>query len=150
MKCPFCESMEDKVLESREIEEGRGVRRRRECDQCHERYTTFERIEARPLLVIKKDGRREQFSPEKVRQGILHACQKRPVPTEAIEKMVWEIEKELHRDAGREVEAKKIGEMVMEKLPALDKIAYVRFASVYRKFEHVSEFVREVKEMAKV
>jgi transcriptional repressor NrdR len=148
MKCPFCESVEDKVLESRETEEGRGIRRRRECDSCHERYTTFERIEEKPMMVIKRDGRREQFNQAKMRGGILHACQKRPISVEVVDQLVWEIERTVHREEGREVETQKIGELVMERLSKIDKIAYVRFASVYRKFEHISEFIKEVKEVA--
>jgi len=147
MKCPFCEKTEDKVLESREVDDGSTIRRRRECLSCHGRFTSYERIEERPLLVIKRDGRREQFSRGKVVKGILHACEKRPVSIETIEIAVDEIEKELHREAGREVLSSKIGELVMEKLQAADKVAYIRFASVYRKFEHVSEFIEEVKEL---
>jgi len=147
MKCPFCVSIEDKVLESRETDEGKGIRRRRECQSCHERFTTFERIEERPLMVIKRDGRREQFSREKIRNGILHASEKRPISMEMIDSLVWDIEKEVHKEAGREVMTNKVGELVMEKLQKIDKIAYIRFASVYRKFEHISEFVREVKEI---
>jgi len=147
MKCPFCETIEDKVLESREVDEGNIIRRRRECLACRGRFTSYERIEERPLLVIKRDGRREQFSRDKVVKGLLHACEKRPVPIAVIEEIVDAIERELHREAGREVVSAKIGELVMEKLPAVDKVAYIRFASVYRKFEHVSEFITEVKEL---
>jgi transcriptional repressor NrdR len=146
MKCPFCDTIEDKVLESREIDEG-SVVRRRECLSCRGRFTSYERIEERPIMVIKRDGRREQFNRDKVIRGILHACQKRPVSLEQIEAIVDEIEREIHREAGREVLSSKIGELIMEKLQAVDKVAYVRFASVYRKFEHVSEFLKEVKEL---
>lgn len=147
MKCPFCESIEDKVLESREVDDGSTIRRRRECLSCRGRFTSYERIEERPLLVIKRDGRREQFGRDKVVKGIMHACEKRPVSIETIESIVDEVEKELHREAGREVLSSKIGELVMEKLHGIDKVAYVRFASVYRKFEHVHEFIEEVKEL---
>jgi transcriptional repressor NrdR len=147
MKCPFCQNLEDKVLESRETEDGRAVRRRRECLSCRGRYTSYERVEEKPLMVIKRDGRREQFNREKVHTGILKACEKRPVSIELIEVMVEEIERDIHREAGREVTTSKIGELVMEKLQKIDKIAYVRFASVYRKFEDLSEFVKEVKEI---
>ncbi|MBN3032561.1 MAG: transcriptional repressor NrdR [Candidatus Saganbacteria bacterium] len=147
MKCPFCESLEDKVLESREVDDASTIRRRRECLACRGRFTSYERIEERPLLVIKRDGRREQFSRDKVVKGILHACEKRPVSIDTIEAIVDEIEKALHREAGREALSSKIGELVMEKLQAADKVAYIRFASVYRKFEHVSEFLKEVKEL---
>jgi len=147
MKCPFCENIEDKVLESREIEEGAAIRRRRECEGCRGRFTSYERVVEKPVLVIKRDGRREQFSREKVVSGIFRACEKRPVGAELIEGMVDEIEKEIHREAGREVLSSKIGELVMEKLQQTDKVAYIRFASVYRKFEDLSEFVKEVKEI---
>lgn len=150
MKCPFCENIEDKVLESREVDDGNTIRRRRECLACRGRFTSYERIEERPLLVIKRDGRREQFNRGKIVKGIMHACEKRPVPIDTIEGIVEEIEKELHREAGREVSSSGIGELVMEKLQGIDKVAYVRFASVYRKFEHVSEFLKEVKEMTAV
>jgi transcriptional repressor NrdR len=139
--------MEDKVLESREVDDANIIRRRRECLSCRGRFTSYERIEERPIMVQKRDGRREQFSRDKVVKGILHACEKRPVSIDMIETIVDEIEKELHRDAGREVMSSKIGELVMEKLQAADKVAYIRFASVYRKFEHVSEFLKEVKEL---
>lgn len=148
MKCPFCENIEDKVLESREIDEGRAVRRRRECSSCRGRFTSYERVEEKPLLVIKRDGRREQFSRDKLAAGILKACEKRPVSVEAVEEMIDEIEREIHREAGREVLSSKIGEMVMKKLQGMDKIAYVRFASVYRKFEDPSEFIKHAKEIS--
>ncbi|MFA5113099.1 MAG: transcriptional regulator NrdR [Candidatus Margulisiibacteriota bacterium] len=147
MKCPFCDTIEDKVLESREVDEGSVVRRRRECLSCRGRFTSYERIEERPIMVIKRDGRREQFNRDKLIRGILHACQKRPVSLETIEEIVDEIERDIHREAGREVQSHKIGELIMEKLQAVDKVAYIRFASVYRKFEHVSEFLKEVKEL---
>ncbi|MFA5839947.1 MAG: transcriptional regulator NrdR [Candidatus Margulisiibacteriota bacterium] len=148
MKCPFCQNEEDKVLESREIEEGGAVRRRRECLSCRGRFTSYERVEEKPLMVIKRDGRREQFSREKISGGLYRACEKRPVPMVMIEQMVDEIEKELHREEGREVTTAKIGEMVMERLQNTDKIAYIRFASVYRKFEDVSDFIKEVEEIS--
>jgi transcriptional repressor NrdR len=148
MKCPFCENIEDKVLESREIDEGKAIRRRRECSSCRGRFTSYERVEEKPLLVIKRDGRREQFSRDKLAAGILKACEKRPISIEAVEGMVDEIEKQIHREAGREVLSSSIGEMVMEKLQGMDKVAYVRFASVYRKFEDPSEFIKHVKEIS--
>ncbi|OGC36357.1 transcriptional regulator NrdR [candidate division WOR-1 bacterium RIFOXYB2_FULL_48_7] len=150
MKCPFCDNLEDKVLESRESDDGMAVRRRRECLACRERFTSYERIEERPLFVIKRDGRRESFSREKIIRGILHACEKRPVSIEAIENIVSEVEREIHREAGREVNSSKVGELVMERLQAVDKVAYIRFASVYRKFEDVSEFLKEVKELTAI
>jgi transcriptional repressor NrdR len=148
MKCPFCQSSDDKVLESREGEEGEVIRRRRECQSCRGRFTSYERVEEKPVMVIKRDGRREQFSSEKVRHGIIKACEKRPVSIEVIDDLVASIEKELHREGGREVTSSKIGELIMDRLQAVDKIAYVRFASVYRKFEDVSEFIKEVKEIS--
>jgi transcriptional repressor NrdR len=147
MKCPFCQSADDKVLESREIDEGKAIRRRRECLNCRGRFTSYERVEEKPVLVIKRDGRREQFSREKIRSGILKACEKRPVSLALVEEMIDEIEKEIHREEGREVTTAKIGEMVMEKLQRVDKIAYIRFASVYRKFESMAEFVKEIEEI---
>ncbi|MFA6431769.1 MAG: transcriptional regulator NrdR [Candidatus Margulisiibacteriota bacterium] len=150
MKCPFCDSVEDKVLESREVDDGSTIRRRRECNGCRGRFTSYERIEERPIMVIKRDGRREQFGRSKVVKGILHACEKRPVSMDAIEGVVDEIERELHREAGREVLSSKIGSLVMEKLQELDKVAYIRFASVYRKFEDISEFLKEVKELSAI
>jgi transcriptional repressor NrdR len=150
MKCPFCESVEDKVLESREVDDGLTIRRRRECLSCRGRFTSYERIEERPLIVIKRDGRREQFNRGKIVKGLMHACEKRPVSIDTIEELVDAIEKEMHREAGREVLSSKIGAMVMEKLQEVDKVAYVRFASVYRKFEDVSEFLKEVKEVSAV
>lgn len=124
------------------------VRRRRECLACRGRFTSYERLEEKPILVIKRDGRREQFSRDKVQTGILKACEKRPVSVETVEALVDEIERDIHREAGREVISSKIGEMVMDKLQAIDKIAYIRFASVYRKFEDPSEFIKEVKEIS--
>ncbi|MFH1541575.1 MAG: transcriptional regulator NrdR [bacterium] len=144
MKCPFCDTTEDKVLESRETDDGNAIRRRRECLSCQGRFTSYERVEEKPVLVIKRDGRREQFAQEKIRGGIMRACEKRPVTIERIDRMMEEIEKDIHREAGREVMSSKLGELVMDKLQEIDKIAYIRFASVYRKFEHVSEFVKEV------
>ncbi len=148
MRCPFCENLEDKVLESREIDEGKAVRRRRECITCRGRFTSYERVEEKPLLVIKRDGRREQFSRDKLSAGILKACEKRPVSIEEVERMVDEIEKQIHRLAGREVPSSSVGEMVVEKLQGVDKVAYVRFASVYRKFEDPSEFIKHIEEIS--
>ncbi len=147
MKCPFCQDVEDKVLESRETDDGRVIRRRRECLACRGRFTSYERVEEKPLMVIKRDGRREQFNRQKIRSGIMKASEKRPVSVEVIEGMLEEIERDIHREAGREVTSSKIGELVMGKLQKIDKIAYVRFASVYRKFEDLSEFIKEVKEI---
>ncbi|MFH1825909.1 MAG: transcriptional regulator NrdR [bacterium] len=147
MKCPFCDNLEHKVLESREAEEGTAIRRRRECDSCRGRFTSYERVEEKPLMVIKRDGRREQFARDKIIAGIVRASEKRPVSIEMVEEIVNEIEKEVHREGGREVTSAKIGELVMDKLQEIDKIAFVRFASVYRKFEHPEEFIKEVEEI---
>ena len=148
MKCPFCGHDEDRVIDSRSTEEGTAIRRRRECLRCLGRFTSYERVETHPLVVIKKDGRREPFDRQKVLSGILKACQKRPISTQEIERIVSEIEKVLSDRMKREVEASEIGGLVMERLQALDQVAYVRFASVYRRFEDASDFVKEVKGLA--
>lgn len=148
MKCPFCANEEDKVLESREIDEGQAVRRRRQCLKCEGRFTSYERIEERPLMVIKRDGSRQPFSRQKLMAGLLRACEKRPISMDQIDEMVDEVERTVHRESGREVKTSRIGELIMEKLQKIDQVAYVRFASVYRQFSDVSEFVREIKELA--
>lgn len=145
MKCPFCGHDEDRVIDSRSTEEGTAIRRRRECLKCSGRFTSYERVETHPLAVIKKDGRREPFDRQKVLSGILKACQKRPISTQEIERIVSEIEKALSDRMKREVDSSEIGELVMERLQGLDQVAYVRFASVYRRFEDASDFVKEVK-----
>lgn len=145
MKCPFCGHDEDRVIDSRSTEEGMAIRRRRECLGCSGRFTSYERVEAHPLIVTKKDGRRELFDRQKILSGIIKACQKRPISTQEIERMVSEIEKALSDRMRREVDASEIGKLVMERLQALDQVAYVRFASVYRRFEDASDFVKEVK-----
>ena len=145
MKCPFCDSVEDKVLESREVDDGSTIRRRRECSQCRGRFTSYEKIEERPLMVIKRDGRREQFVRSKIVKGILHACEKRPVSIVQIENIAMDIERELQKRYDREVAATVIGEQIMERLYDLDEVAYVRFASVYRQFKDVNQFLTEVK-----
>lgn len=144
MKCPYCNSDNDKVVDSRSSHEGTVVRRRRECTTCTKRYTTYERIEEIPLKVIKKDNRREDFDRQKLMAGILKACEKRPVSIEQIEIVVDSIEKELESSHDREVASKEIGELMMRKLKELDDIAYVRFASVYRQFKDIDQFMREV------
>jgi len=148
MKCPFCGHDEDRVIDSRSTEEGTAIRRRRECLKCLGRFTSYERVETHPLVVIKKDGRREPFDRQKVLSGILKACQKRPIGLQEIEYIVSEIEKVLSDRMKREVEASEIGGLVMERLQALDQVAYVRFASVYRRFGDASDFVKEVKGLA--
>jgi transcriptional repressor NrdR len=147
MKCPFCGFMEDKVIESRATLDDTAIRRRRECLKCGKRYTSYERIEGVELMVVKRDGRREQYSREKVVSGIIKALEKRPVSMKAVDEMVDEIEKHLHSHFQGEVPAKNIGELVIDRLHAIDKVGYVRFASVYRQFEDVKDFVDEVKSM---
>ena len=147
MKCPFCNYNEDRVIDSRSNTEGSSVRRRRECLNCGKRFTTYEYIEKIPLMVIKKDGRREPFNREKILSGLLRACQKRPISMESVERMVDEVEKEIQKKFDQEVETKFIGSLVIERLSQLDDVAYVRFASVYRQFKDVNEFMRELQDM---
>ena len=147
MRCPFCKTDNDKVVDSRGAESGAVIRRRRECLECGRRYTTYERIEEIPLRVIKKDGTREAFERRKIVEGITKACEKRPVSSEAIERVVEEIERELADIADREVTSRQIGEMVMRKLRTLDQVAYVRFASVYREFKDIQQFLDELRPM---
>lgn len=144
MKCPNCNSEEDKVLESRSIENNAAIRRRRECLSCGSRFTSYERIEESHIMVIKKDGRRQAFDRKKVIEGITKACEKRPISTDKIEEIVDSIEKELYK-IGKEVPAEKIGSLAVENLKYMDQIAYVRFASVYKDFKDVDEFVSEIK-----
>lgn len=147
MKCPYCSHPETKVLDSRESEES--VRRRRECEKCQRRFTTYERAEIIDLVVVKKDGRREAFDRAKLIRGITKACEKRPIKTIQIERIVDEIEIELRKKDNVEVNSKDIGELVMSKLKQLDKIAYIRFASVYRDFTDVSDFRKELARLIK-
>lgn len=147
MKCSNCQYKSTKVLDSRPIEEGRSIRRRRECEHCGFRFTTFERIEEVPLRVIKKDGVRQEYSREKLIRGLIKACEKRPVSMETIETLVLEVEKEIRNQGVSEVESKEIGEMVMDRLSHIDEVAYVRFASVYRQFKDISVFLEELKEL---
>ncbi|MCM8814949.1 MAG: transcriptional regulator NrdR [Candidatus Omnitrophica bacterium] len=147
MKCPYCGFREDKVIDSRESEDGLQIRRRRECLRCEKRYTTYEEIEEKPLIVVKKDGRREKFMREKIFSGIQKACEKRPVSTEQISMIVDEIEQEFKQRFEKEVPSEDIGNLIVEKLRNLDEVAYVRFASVYRRFKDVSEFQKEVEKI---
>lgn len=149
MRCPFCRKDNDRVIDSRSSNEGRVIRRRRECLGCRKRFTTYEQVEQIALYVIKKDGRRELFDREKIRRGLLTACKKRPVPVQKIDDIVNKIEIELYQKSDREVKAKTIGSLVMRELKGLDHVAYVRFASVYRDFQDVAEFMREVQPMLK-
>jgi len=146
MRCPFCDSEEDKVVDSRAAQDGRSVRRRRECLACGKRYTTYEYVEKVTLTVVKSDGRREDFDRQKLFKGIALACNKRPVSEEQINNLVSQVEEELQNSSrGTEVTSKKIGELVMDRLKSLDEVAYVRFASVYRKFKDKNEFLEELK-----
>jgi transcriptional repressor NrdR len=145
MKCPFCQNQEDKVIDSRASKEGDAIRRRRECLKCGKRFTSYERVEELVPMVIKKDGRREPFHAEKIRSGLLIACKKRPIETERIDRIVDMIEKNLVGLGVKEVESSWIGEQIMAALKDLDKVAYVRFASVYRKFKDINELMDEVK-----
>lgn len=135
------------MLDSRPIEEGRSIRRRRECEECGFRFTTFERIEEVPLIVVKKDGARQEYSREKLIRGLIKACEKRPVPLEKIESIALEVEKELRNTGVSEIDSKEIGEMVMDRLSKVDEVAYVRFASVYRQFKDISVFLDELKDL---
>lgn len=145
MTCPFCAHREDKVIDSRESKEGDVIRRRRECLSCGRRFTTYERSDEIPYMVIKKDGRREKFDRQKVLAGLLRACEKRPVGMAKLAEIVDEVETRLADSPDRELAATAIGELLMERLKALDKIAYVRFASVYRDFQDVEAFLAELK-----
>jgi len=147
MKCPFCNHNEDRVIDSRETSEGTAIRRRRECSACNKRFTTYEYVEKTPLMVIKKDSRREPFIREKILSGVRSACQKRPISTEKIEKVVSEIEAEIQKKFDQEVESRFIGELVMERLSKIDDVAYVRFASVYRQFKDINQFMRELRDI---
>ena len=144
MKCPSCGYLESKVIDSRPTEEGRSIRRRRECLECGARFTTFETLESYPILVIKKNGTREAFDRTKIMNGLIKACQKRPVTMEQLEKVVSDIENELQNSLNHEIQSQKIGEMIIEKLKKIDEVAYVRFASVYREFKDLDTFMREL------
>ena len=144
MKCMYCGCEDSKVIDSRPTDEGERIRRRRECTKCGKRFTTYEIIETVPLIVVKKDGTRESFDRVKLFNGLLRACEKRPVPVEVIEKAVTDIESQLQNSLEKEITSGKIGELAMEKLKDIDEVAYVRFASVYRQFKDVSTFVDEV------
>ena len=147
MKCPFCGHQEDKVVDSRASSDGVAIRRRRECLGCSKRFTTYEHVEEQPLMIIKKDGRREAFDRHKLLAGLVKACEKRPVSMDDLERLVDELERELSQQFEREVPSREIGERVMKKLHALDPVAYVRFASVYREFKDVEQFMRELKDL---
>ena len=147
MRCPFCSHAEDKVIDSREARTGEMVRRRRECLKCGRRFTTYERIDEIPYMVIKKDGRRERFDRQKILQGLLKACEKRPVPTPKLEAIVDEVERFVNEAPERERTTAEIGSLLMQRLKKIDKVAYVRFASVYLDFKDVKEFMNELKDL---
>ena len=149
MKCAFCENQDTKVIDSRPTEEGQAIRRRRECDKCTKRFTTYEKVEQMLLMVVKKDGRRETFDRDKVLSGIVKACEKRHVPMAEIEKVVDEIERGLTNTMEKEIESTLIGELIMENLKKIDEVAYVRFASVYRQFTDANTFVAEIEKLFK-
>ncbi len=147
MKCPFCNYEESKVIDSRPTDEGERIRRRRECMSCGKRFTTYEIIESVPVVVVKKDKSREVFDRDKLFNGMMRACEKRPVSVDVIEKAIDEIEAELQNSLDREVTSVKIGELVMDKLKDIDEVAYVRFASVYRQFKDINTFMSELKKL---
>jgi transcriptional repressor NrdR len=149
MKCPFCGFVNDKVVDSRESKEGESIRRRRECLKCERRFTTYERIDEIPYMVVKKDGRREKFERQKVLSGVLRACEKRPVSMGKMEQIVDEAESFVIDSPDRERKTSEIGELIMNRLKKLDKVAYVRFASVYMDFKDVKEFMNELKDLLK-
>lgn len=147
MRCPLCGHLETKVLDSRQVEEGSAIRRRRECDQCNRRFTTYEKYDEIPLIVVKKEGRREPFDRTKILNGMLKACEKRAIPVGVLEEATAEIEKKLRNTMDREVTSQMIGELIMDKLAEVDEVAYIRFASVYRQFKDINRFVQELNEM---
>lgn len=147
MKCPYCNHADTRVIDSRPAEEGNSIRRRRCCDECGKRFTTYEKIETIPLIVIKKDCNREQYDRAKIERGVLRACYKRPISATDIQRTVDQIETELFSREEKEIPATLIGEIVMEKLKELDEVAYVRFASVYREFKDVNTFMSEIKKI---
>ena len=149
MKCPYCGSADSEVVETRASEDVDTIRRRRECLKCEKRFTTYERIENVNLVVIKKDGKREQFNRDKLKSGIIRSCEKTKVSLEAIEKIVTEVERELRGGDSVEVESKKIGQMVAMKLKKIDKVAYIRFSSVFKRFVDVEDFEKEVRRLIK-
>lgn len=147
MRCPYCQEYESRVVDSRSGEDGSFIRRRRECNACKRRFTTYERLEERVLMVVKKGGSREQFNREKLLNGMARACEKRPVSMEKIENVVAQIERELRDSYDREVSSMVIGEKVMDRLQSLDEVAYVRFASVYRQFADLNSFIKTIEQM---
>ena len=147
MKCPFCAYLESKVVDSRPADEGASIRRRRECLSCHKRFTTYETMESLPLMVIKKDGSRQSFDKSKLLNGMIRACEKRPVSFSTLEGIANEIEQTLQNEMDREIPSARIGELVMDRLKQVDEVAYVRFASVYRQFKDISTFMAELNKL---
>lgn len=147
MKCPFCDNDDTRVIDSRPTDEGQAIRRRRVCDKCGKRFTTYEKVEEIMFMVVKKDGSREMFDKSKVRNGIVNACKKRPVNTDQIEKIVADVERGLTNMMEKEITSTVIGEVILEHLRTLDEVAYVRFASVYRQYEDVSTFIKEINDL---
>lgn len=147
MKCPYCGYMESKVVDSRPTSEGEATRRRRECIECGNRFTTYENIEEIPIVLVKKDGTRESYNRNKILNGMIKSCEKRPISLDEIEKAVDDIEKELSNSLKKEITSEKVGELVMDKLKELDEVAYVRFASVYKQFKDVNSFMEELKDI---
>ena len=147
MKCPYCAHPESKVVDSRPSDEGASIRRRRECLACHRRFTTFDIMESVPLVVIKRDGSRQSLDKNKMLNGMIRACEKRPVPFDTLTQIVSEIEQSLQNDMDREIPTTRIGELVMDKLKGVDEVAYVRFASVYRQFKDISTFMAELSKL---
>ncbi|OZI12840.1 transcriptional regulator NrdR [Bacillaceae bacterium SAS-127] len=149
MRCPACQYNGTRVIDSRPIDDSRSIRRRRECESCAYRFTTFEKVEDLPLIVVKKEGMREEFNRDKMLRGLVKACEKRPVPLEQLEKISLDVEKEIRSQGYSEINSDKIGEMVMDRLAEVDEVAYVRFASVYRQFKDINVFLDELKELIK-
>ena len=149
MKCLYCDCTDSKVIDSRSADDDRAIRRRRECTGCGRRFTTYETIEVIPVLVVKNNGTRQSFNAEKIRNGIIKSCEKRPVPMSVIDDMVADISKQVYNSMESEITTKEIGEMVMERLKKVDEVSYVRYASVYRSFKDLSSFMSELKQMMK-
>jgi len=147
MRCPFCNENSDRVVDSRESREGHTIRRRRECLDCGRRYTSYERIEDIPFMVVKRDGSRTEFDRKKLLVGLYKACEKRPVPAKSLDRIVDEVEQQVHEKEDREITTQEIGQLIMNRLKNLDQVAYVRFASVYRRFEDIDAFMTELKDL---
>ncbi|MBR2498265.1 MAG: transcriptional repressor NrdR [Clostridia bacterium] len=149
MKCMYCGCLDSKVIDSRSAEDGTIIRRRRECTNCGKRFTTYETVENTPIFVVKTSGARQAFDPNKIRNGIIKACEKRPVPASTIDKLVDDIQKKIYNSLAQEITSKELGEMVCEALKNIDEVAYVRFASVYRSFTDTTSFIKELEKMVK-